>query len=220
MMNQHNYLINIIVLLSGNGSTLQAIIDEIENKNINAQINLVISDNADAFGITRAKNHHLAHTVIERKDHNKQISFEAAIVRAIENTQVDLVVLAGFMRVLSSDFVAKYKGKIINIHPSLLPKHKGLNTYQKVLDAGDKEHGTTVHFVTSELDGGPIIAQAKIAITENDTVQTLTEKVKNKERKLYPLVLQHFADKRLEMIGQIAYFDGKPIPSQGIPHGI
>ena len=136
-------------------------------------------------------------------------------MKQIDEYSPDLIVLAGYMRILSGEFVRHYMGRMINIHPSLLPKYPGLNTYQRAIHAGDEEHGTSVHFVTEQLDGGPVILQAKVPIFDDDTIDTLTERVQTQEYKIYPLVVEWFVNDRLEMRGGKAFLDGKQLGIHG-----
>lgn len=189
--------LSIIILLSGNGSNLHAIIDAIKNKNLNAKIKAVISDNAKAFGLIRAKKANIATHVVEPTFYQTKTDFDQALVNIILPYQPKLIVLAGFMRILTPQFVNAFPNKIINIHPSLLPKYKGLNTYQRALDNKEKFHGTTVHLVNHDLDNGQIISQAKCKILPNDTVLTLKNRVQALEHQIYPEVIQLFAENML-----------------------
>lgn len=136
-------------------------------------------------------------------------------MQQIDSYNPDVIILAGYMRILSSEFVRHYRGKMLNIHPSLLPKYPGLHTHQRAIEAGDKEHGTSVHFVTEQLDGGPVILQAKVPIFDEDTVETLTDRVQTQEYRIYPLVAQWFVEERLEMREGKAYLDGKQLGMHG-----
>lgn len=187
----------IIVLISGNGSNLQAIIDAIVAKKLSAHISAVISNRADAFGLERAKKANIPTHVLINKDFKNNDEYDRALQQCIDQYQPQLIVLAGFMRILGKDFVKHYYGKIINIHPSLLPKYTGLNTHQRVLDAGEKEHGVTIHFVTEDLDSGPIIAQTKLTVEPTDTAEILKQKVHQLEHALYPKVIQQIVDGHL-----------------------
>lgn len=133
----------------------------------------------------------------------------------IDEYAPDLIILAGYMRILSAEFVRHYMGKMINIHPSLLPKYPGLNTYQRAILAGDEEHGTSVHFVTEQLDGGPVILQARVPIDDDDTIESLTRKIQEQEHQIYPLVTQWFVEERVEMRDGKAYLDGEPLGIYG-----
>ncbi len=180
----------IVVLISGNGSNLQAIIDAIDDNTLQAEIALVISNKAEAFGIERAKKTDIPCEIILPKNYDSKLEFDTALIAAIDEVNPDLVVLAGFMRILSDKFVCHYQDKLINIHPSLLPKYKGLHTHAKALANGDNLHGVSIHFVTPELDGGPIIAQCACKILPSDTQDTLKLRVQQLEHGLYPKVIQ------------------------------
>lgn len=180
----------VAVLISGSGSNLQALIDACRQPDYPAQIALVISNKDDAFGLTRAKNAHLPTLVISHKDFESREAFDAAMDAALAEAGIEIVCLAGFMRVLSDGFVKKWQGKMINIHPSLLPKYKGLHTHQRAIEAGDSEAGCTVHWVAAEVDGGEIILQAKVPVMAGDTAQTLATRVLVEEHKIYPAALK------------------------------
>ncbi|MEX2334153.1 MAG: phosphoribosylglycinamide formyltransferase, partial [Pseudohongiella sp.] len=177
----------VVVLISGNGSNLQAIIDQSHTGGY--QLSAVISNRADAFGLQRAAQAGIATCVLDHKAFASREAFDARLRQEIDTFAPDLVVLAGFMRILSSAFVQHYAGRLLNIHPSLLPAYKGTNTHQRVLDAGEALHGASVHFVTPELDGGPVVRQAVIKIAANDTKDTLAQRVAIEEHKIYPEVL-------------------------------
>lgn len=191
--------IRLVVLISGNGSNLQAIIDNIANKGLPAQIVAVISNKADAFGLQRAKQAGIEQCVLSPKEFADREQYDRALKELIDSYQPDLIILAGFMRILSNEFVNHYLHKMMNIHPSLLPKYKGLNTHQRVLDAGDKEHGCSVHFVTPELDDGPVILQATVAVKDNDTAETLAKRVHEQEHRIYPEAIRMFAENKLNI---------------------
>lgn len=205
----------IIVLVSGNGSNLQAIINACQNNLINGKIVAVISNKPDIYSLMRAKQANIPSHVINHKEFATREAFDHQLQLQIEQYQPDLIVLAGYMRILTPHFVQHYSGKMLNIHPSLLPKYPGLNTHRRAMEAGDKEHGTTVHFVTDELDGGPIILQAKVPIFDNDEEQDIVERVLAQEHQIYPLVIKWFCDDRLTMINGRAYLDQTMIPKSG-----
>lgn len=205
----------IVVLISGSGTNLQAIMDACQSGEINGKIVSVISNKADAYGLTRAKNAKIPTALFERKNFANNLEMDRAIAQYIEQLEADLVVLAGYMKILSDEFTLQFAGKILNIHPSLLPKYKGLHTYQQALDAGDTEHGTTVHFVTPELDSGAIILQAKVPIFPEDDIADIEERVKAQEIQIYPLVVKWFASDRLKEKEGKAYLDGKLLPENG-----
>lgn len=181
------------VLISGRGSNMEAILASTRNKDFPAKIAMVISDNADAKGIETAIKSGIEARKFERKDYSDKANHEAAIMNAIDQSGADIICLAGYMRILSADFTKAYEGRLINIHPSLLPKYKGLDTHQRALDAGESEHGCTVHFVNSEMDGGEIIAQAKVPVLADDTADTLSARVLIEEHKLYSKVIAELA---------------------------
>lgn len=205
----------IVVLISGNGSNLQAIIDACKIKKINATMAAVFSNKADAFGLERAREAGIPAHALTASQFADRAAFDRELMHEIDAYAPDLVVLAGYMRILSPDFVAHYSGRLINIHPSLLPKYPGLNTHRQALDNGDEEHGTSVHFVTDELDGGPVILQAKVPVFEGDDEEEITARVQHQEHAIYPLVVSWFMEGRLEMRGNAAWLDGKALPPQG-----
>lgn len=189
--------LRLVVLISGNGSNLQAIIDEIKNNNLPAQIVAVISNKADAYGLERANKAGIEHFVLSHQGFADREQYDLALKNIIDELHPDLIILAGFMRILSNEFVEHYLHKMMNIHPSLLPKYKGLNTHQRALDAGDKEHGCSVHFVTPELDDGPVILQATVPIKNNDTAETLAARVHEQEHLIYPEAIRLFAENKI-----------------------
>ena len=191
--------IRLVVLISGNGSNLQAIIDNIKHHQLPAKIVAVISNKADAYGLERAKNAGIEHRVLSQIDYSDRHQYDQALQELIDGYQPDLIILAGFMRILSNEFVEHYLNKMMNIHPSLLPKYKGLNTHQRALDAGDKVHGCSVHFVTPELDDGPVILQATVPIEENDTAETLAKRVHEQEHRIYPEAIRLFAENKIPL---------------------
>lgn len=191
---------NIVILISGNGSNMQAIIDKVKDGLIDGRITAVISNQPDVYGLTRAKNASIPALVVNHKDYPDRTSFEKQLISVIDQYKPDLVVLAGFMRILGSDLVQHYLGRMLNIHPSLLPKYKGLNTHRRVLESGDSLHGTSVHFVTAELDGGPVIAQKTVKVKADDTEQTLQQKIQQQEHILYPQVIGWFCDGSLSLV--------------------
>jgi len=205
---------HIVVLISGSGTNLQALIDNSIASNY--KISAVISNNPDAHGLQRAERDGIPVQVINHRDFDSREEFDLALSKAIDEIAPDLIVLAGFMRILGKEFVKHFSGRILNIHPSLLPKYPGINTHQRALDAGDKEHGVSVHFVTEALDGGPVIAQDKVAVLKDDTVQDLEKRVLEKEHLIYPKVVSWFAAGRLHMEAQQAFLDGEPLPPTGV----
>ncbi|XSB52482.1 phosphoribosylglycinamide formyltransferase [Enterobacter ludwigii] len=206
---------NIVVLISGNGSNLQAIIDACKQKKINGTIRAVFSNKADAFGLERAREKNIPAHALEASQFSGREAFDRELVQEIDAYAPDVVVLAGYMRILSPAFVGHYAGRLLNIHPSLLPKYPGLHTHRQVLENGDEEHGTSVHFVTDELDGGPVILQAKVPVFEGDSEDDVTERVQTQEHAIYPLVVSWFVDGRLQMRDGAAWLDGVRLPAQG-----
>jgi phosphoribosylglycinamide formyltransferase 1 len=202
---------NIVVLISGSGSNLQALIGLAKKQPEKMKIAAVISNNPDAYGLERAKEAGIEAVSLSHKDFETREAFDQVLMKAVETYQPDLIVLAGFMRILTDAFVSKYLGKLINIHPSLLPKYPGLNTHSRVLAAGDELHGASIHFVTSELDGGPLIHQAAFHIEDNDIPDMLKTKVQQLEHVIYPQVVEWYVDGRLELKGNQATLDGEPI---------
>ena len=205
----------IVVLISGQGMNLQAIIDACKSGFIPAQICAVISNKAEAYGLERAKTAEIPTALFQRKEYANNLAMDTAIGDYIEAQQADLIVLAGYMKILSAEFTQRFAGKIINIHPSLLPKFPGLNTYQQAVDAGETEHGTTVHFVNEEVDGGAVILQAKVPIFADDNLSDIEERVKNQELQIYPLVVKWFVEGRLQLTDGKAYLDNTPLPLNG-----
>jgi phosphoribosylglycinamide formyltransferase-1 len=206
---------NVVVLISGSGSNLQALIDSIAHDGNPARISAVISNRADAYGLQRAQDAGITSVVLDHKQFDGREAFDAALIETIDAFEPHLVVLAGFMRILTPGFVRHYAGRLLNIHPSLLPKYKGLHTHQRALEAGDSEHGCSVHFVTEELDGGPLVVQAVIRVQSHDSPTSLAQRVHQQEHQIYPLAVRWFAEGRLRLDEQGAVLDGQPLPSTG-----
>lgn len=205
---------SVVVLISGNGSNLQALIEQSTSGNY--KIVGVISNNPDAYGLKRAEKNQIPSVVLDHRKYESRDLFDHALAAAIDNFSPRLIVLAGFMRILGTQFVDRYQGRILNIHPSLLPDYPGINTHQRVLDAGEKKHGVSVHFVTGKLDGGPVIVQVPINIESTDTADTLANKIHEEEHIIYPAVVSWFVDSRLSMdANNIAYLDGEALPVNG-----
>ena len=188
--------LNLVVLISGNGSNLQAILDGAASGELPARVAAVISDRADAYGLKRAARAGVPAHVVARDAHAGRDAFEDELLRRVESHAPDLIALAGFMRVLSPHFVGRFPRRILNIHPSLLPKFKGLNTHQRALDAGERRHGASVHFVTAELDGGPVILQSEVEIAPGDDAESLRARVLREEHRLYPRAIRQLAENR------------------------
>ncbi|MBF8675473.1 phosphoribosylglycinamide formyltransferase [Pseudomonas fulva] len=206
---------NVVVLLSGSGSNLQALIDSSAIPDSAVRIGAVISNRADAYGLQRAAAAGIETAVLDHTQFEGREAFDAALVACIDRFAPDLVVLAGFMRILSGDFVRHYQGRLLNIHPSLLPRYKGLHTHRRALEAGDAEHGCSVHFVTEELDGGPLVVQAVVPVAPDDTVQSLAQRVHAQEHVIYPMAVHWFANGRLRLGEQGALLDGQPLSASG-----
>ncbi|MFT4822888.1 MAG: phosphoribosylglycinamide formyltransferase-1 [Halioglobus sp.] len=206
----------IAVLISGRGSNLQAFIDAITTKQLDAEISLVLSNRPDAAGLERAASIGIATGCVNHREFSSREDFDSALVTCLDEYNIDLVILAGFMRILTPVFIDAFAGRLLNIHPSLLPKYPGLNTHQRALDAGDTQAGATVHFVTAELDGGPAILQAAVPITEHDTADTLAQRIIIEEHCIYPIAAKWFLGGRLKLTEQGAIFDGQILPSTGV----
>jgi phosphoribosylglycinamide formyltransferase-1 len=206
----------IVVLVSGSGSNMQAIAESCAKKEIDGEIVAVISNRPEVMGLQRAKEFNIETDVVDHTEFSTREEFDVHLIRAIDEFSPDLVVLAGFMRILTPDFVRRYKGRLLNIHPSLLPKYKGLNTHQRALDAGDKEHGATVHFVSDELDGGANIIQAIVPVLDDDDEGTLRSRVQVQEHVIYPIAVKWFIEGRISINKGDAYFDGKELPQTGL----
>lgn len=190
------------VLVSGRGSNLQAILDAVQAGRIPAQISVVISDKADAYGLERARQAGIPAIVIERKPYESKAAFEQALVACLQEHQVELVVLAGFMRILGSDFISAYRGAIMNIHPALLPSFPGLHAQQQAIDYGAKVSGCTVHFVDEGMDTGPIILQQAVPVESGDTADTLAARILIEEHRLYPQAIALFCRGQLACDGR------------------
>jgi len=210
--------ISLVVLISGSGSNLQAIIDATQNGAIPAKISAVICNKESAYGLTRAADAGITTEVISHKNFDSREDFDQALQAKIDHFSPDLVILAGFMRILTPEFVRHYSGRMLNIHPSLLPKYRGLNTHQRAIEAGEDEHGVTVHFVTEELDGGPNVLQARVPINSSETVETLAAKVLTQEHQIYPRAIKWFAQGRLKMDGNQASLDQTLLSESGEQH--
>ena len=206
---------SIVVLISGNGSNLQAIIDQIDNEKINGKIVAVISNIDGVYGLQRAEQAGINNLVVSHKDYASREEYDTALLANIERFSPDLIVLAGFMRILTPYFVNSFTGKMLNVHPSLLPKYKGLNTHQRAIDDDEPEHGASIHFVSPELDGGPVILQAKVPVFPEDSATDLAARVQEQERQIYPMVVKWFCEDRLSMQNGKAYLDNEVIGDNG-----
>lgn len=197
------------ILVSGSGSNLQSFIDRISAGDIELNLSLVFSNRADAHGLVRAENAGIDTACIEHGDFDTRQDYDQAVAKRIDEWQPELLILAGYMRVLSPWFVNRYRGRVLNIHPALLPAYPGLDTHQRVLDAGDAWHGSTVHFVTEELDGGPRVLQGKLSVEPNQTADKLCARVQAIEHRIYPEAANWFGQNRLEFRDGVAWLDGK-----------
>ena len=202
---------SLVVLISGSGSNLLAIIDAIKNNQLNAEIKAVISNRATASGLEHASRENISTHVVDHKQYPSRELFDQAMMQIIEPVKPELVVLAGFMRILSKDFIAKYQHRLINIHPSLLPKYKGLNTHQLAIDNKDEIHGASVHYVNFELDSGPVVIQAEVPVLTTDTAETLAARVLQQEHKIYPMAIQLHVSGRVRFDNEQLKFDNRPL---------
>ena len=196
------YLMNLGVLVSGRGSNLQAIIDAINSGKLKATISLVISDKEEAFALERCKRHGIPHQVIKRRDFKSKEDFERVMIDELRRHSVDLVVLAGFMRVLSSVFINAFKERVINVHPSLIPAFRGLHAQKQALDYGSCITGCSVHFVSEELDNGPVIIQACVPVLPDDTEDSLSERILRFEHRILPQAIKWISQGRVELKGR------------------
>jgi phosphoribosylglycinamide formyltransferase-1 len=204
----------VVVLVSGHGSNLQAILDQAAD--LNVQVRAVISDRPEAQALERARRAGVPAEVVSPKAYPDRQAYDAALTAAVEAHAPRLVVLAGFMRILGPGFVRRYTGRLLNIHPSLLPKYRGLHTHRAALEAGDTRHGCSVHFVTDELDAGAVIAQATVPVLKNDDEATLRVRVQGVEHVIYPEVIGWFAAGRLGLEGGRVVLDGTPLDTPKI----
>lgn len=200
-----------VVLISGGGTNLQAFIDAVREGRLDLTLAGVASDHPEAFGLTRARRAGIPAECVPRKDYPDAAAFDRALAERLAAWGADLVLLAGFMRILGAAFVERFEGRTLNIHPSLLPRFPGLDTHRRAIDAGDPCHGCTVHFVTEEMDGGPRIAQARVPVLPGDTAARLAGRVLEKEHRLYPWVAGLYAAGRLRCRAGVAYLDGQPL---------
>ncbi len=197
------------VLISGSGTNLQALIDETVSGTLDLELSVVLSNRPDAAGLERARNAGISIECLRHQDYPARAQFDAALVETLDKYAPDLVILAGFMRILTGTFVDHFSGRVLNIHPSLLPKYPGLDTHQRALDAGDKWHGSTVHFVTGELDGGPAVIQGRVPVRPDDSAAKLAARVLAVEHKIYPEAARLFAAGRIQYHDGAAWLDGE-----------
>ncbi len=203
--------LRIVVLISGRGSNLQSLVHAQQDGILNVEVAAVISNRPEAAGLTFSSEQHIVTTVVDHTAYNGRTKYDQALMEAIDQYQPDLVVLAGFMRILTAEFVRHYRGQLINIHPSLLPKFKGLHTHQQALDAGESQHGASVHYVTEELDGGPVFLQTSVAVHAGDDADTLAARVLVEEHKLYPAAVQLIAERRITLVDDAVQLDQTPL---------
>lgn len=208
-------MINIVVLISGSGTNLQALIDAHQRGELPVNIAAVISNRPQAYGLERARQAGIETLVLDHTGFASREAFDQELQQRIDAYDPQLVVLAGFMRILTAGFTQHYLGRMLNIHPSLLPKYQGLHTHQRALDAGEAAHGVTVHFVTPELDGGPNVVQAIVPVLPGDDATTLAQRVQVQEHVIYPLAVRWFAEGRLRMDNQYSLLDGQLLPPSG-----
>ena len=201
--------------IADQSTTAQALLDGANKRPCGYQVVATISNKADVFGLERAKRAGIDRAVIDHRQYPSREAFDLVLADTIQGYRPDLVILAGFMRILSAGFVQRFRGKLINIHPSLLPKYPGLNTHQRALDAGDTEAGCSVHYVTEELDGGPTIVQARVPIESDDNATTLAARVLEAEHSIYPLAANWFSQGRTTLDDDGALLDGELLPPQG-----
>ena len=203
--------IRVVVLISGRGSNLQAILDQAASGELPVEVAAVTSNRPGVQGLERARQSGVPALELDHKNFADRPAFEAALIELIDRYQPDLVALAGFMRVLTPGFTDQYRGRLFNIHPSLLPRFRGLHTHERAIAAGETEHGASIHFVTAELDGGPVIVQAKVPVLPGDDPDTLAARVLEQEHRLYPLAIRWFAEGRLRLEGDRVWFDGEAL---------
>lgn len=203
--------LRLVIVISGAGSNMLAIANACKSGELNAKVVLVVANRAEAQGLQRANEQGLPTATLIPEPLEPREAFDRRLKDLIDAAQPDLVVLAGYMRILSSEFVASYARRLLNIHPSLLPRHKGLNTHARALEAGDRHHGATVHLVTAELDGGPPLLQGRLQVRIDDSPETLTARVREIEHRIYPETLQLIASSRLSLAASPPELDGQPL---------
>lgn len=197
------------ILISGSGTNLQAFIDRVAAERVELDLVVVFSNRPDAYGLERAKDAGIATACVEHGDYGDRESFDRAVAAKLDEYRPELLILAGFMRILSPWFVGHYAGRVLNIHPALLPAYPGLDTHQRVLDAGETWHGSSVHFVTGELDAGPVILQGKLAVDPHETADELCARVQAVEHQIYPEAANWFGQGRVKLRDGAAWLDGK-----------
>ncbi|MCO4320057.1 phosphoribosylglycinamide formyltransferase [Aliidiomarina quisquiliarum] len=205
----------IVILVSGSGTNMLNIAEQCAEQRVAGKVVAVIANKADASGIAKAAELGLETAVLAHRNFTSREAYDQALAELVTSYQPDVVVLAGFMRILTAEFVQPFQGRLLNIHPSLLPKYKGLHTHERALANGDTEHGVSVHFVTEELDGGPVILQAKIPIFDGDTIDDLQQRVHEQEYRIYPLVVNWLCNERLRLTAAGAELDGQLLGPSG-----
>lgn len=210
-MNAGSKTPRVVVLISGSGSNLQAIIDARKAGVLDIDIAAVISNKPEAFGLQRARDSNIEAVCLPHTGFSDRRQFDEALARRLDFYRPDLVLLAGFMRILTGEFVAQYEGSLLNIHPSLLPLYPGLDTHRRAIEAGDSNHGSTVHYVTEELDGGPRIIQGKVPVLPDDEPAVLARRVLTVEHRIYPQAVKLISEGRVTYAGKAAWFDGKKL---------
>ncbi len=206
----------VVILISGRGSNLQAILDEIHAGRLPITIRAVISNNPEAEGLQHARAAGVPTEIIDHRDYSERAQFDAALMQSIDRRTPRLVLLAGFTRILGNAFIHHYAGRLLNVHPSLLPAFRGLNTHARALAAGVRAHGASVHFVTSDLDGGPVIIQAGVPVRADDSAATLGARVLEEEHRIFPLAIRWYVEGRLTMRNGRVLLDGEIRPEQGL----
>ena len=206
----------VVILISGRGSNLQAILEATRTGKLPIEIRAVIGNNPAAEGLQRARAAGVPAEIIDHRDYAERSQFDAALMRAIDRHAPRLVILAGFMRILGEAFIRHYAGRLLNIHPSMLPAFKGIDTHARALAAGAAQHGASVHFVTNDLDGGPVIVQASVPVRAGDTADTLAARVLHEEHRILPLAIRWFAEERLSIRNGQVLLDGAIRPEQGL----
>ena len=208
--------VDVVILISGNGSNLQAIIDASASSDLAARVVAVVSNEPSAYGLERARSAGIAHHVVDHRDFATRTEFERQLMATIDRYRPGLVVLAGFMRILGMEFIRHYQHRMINIHPSLLPRYPGLNTHARAIANHDDHHGASVHFVTEDLDAGPVIIQGQVPVHDDDRPADLQQRVHQVEHQILPRAIQWFASNRLQIQAGKVFLDGKMQPEQGI----
>jgi phosphoribosylglycinamide formyltransferase-1 len=210
-MSEQTQALPLVVLISGRGSNLKAILDAIRQDQLPAVVTAVISDQSQAAGLDYARQENIDTLALDAADYPDRHSYDRALQGLIDKFNPGLVVLAGFMRILTPEFVHHYEGRLINIHPSLLPEFPGLNTHQRAIDEGAREHGASVHFVTEEVDGGPVIVQVRVPVLPDDDAERLAARVLKQEHRLYPQAIRWLAEGRIRLDGEQLLFDQRPL---------